>query len=113
MQTKTQFMWLGTRQQLSKITVNEIPLPSSMIHVDDKVKDLGVTLDSKLSLSDHVSALTKSCFFQLRQIRTVKRYLPKHSRVALVHAFVSSRLDYGNSLLHGIGEGQLDRLQRV
>ena len=30
-----------------------------------------------------------------------------------MHAFVSSRLDYGNSLLYGIGEGHLDTLQRI
>ena len=31
----------------------------------------------------------------------------------LVNAFVNSRLDYCNSLLYGVGEGLMDRLQRV
>ena len=110
---KTQFIWLGSRQQMDKININKILLSSSTVPLSNSVKDLGVMLDGRLSLSQYISTLCKSCFFQLRQLRTVKRCMPKHSRETLVHAFVSSRLDYGNSLLYGIGEGQLDRLQRV
>ena len=110
---KTQFMWLGTRQQLAKINIRDIPLSYTTVQTSVSVKNLGVMLDGKLSLSEYISALCKSCFYQLRQIRIVKRCLPKHARETLVHAFVSSRLDYGNSLLYGIAQGHLDRLQRV
>ena len=33
--------------------------------------------------------------------------------MTLVHAFISSRLDYCNSLLVGVGEGLLQKIQRV
>jgi len=64
-------------------------------------------------LHDHVAALRRSCLFQLRQLRMVRSSLPLEAAKTLVHAFVSSRLDYCNSLLYGIGEGLLTKLQTV
>jgi len=49
----------------------------------------------------------------MRQLRAVKNCLPESLRTTLVHCFVSSRLDYGNSLFYGIAENQLDRIQRI
>ena len=64
-------------------------------------------------MSEQVSSLCRSSFFQLRQIQTIRRSLTLDSTKTLVNAFVNSRLDYCNSLLYGGGEGLMDRLQRV
>ena len=64
-------------------------------------------------MSDHIDSLCRSCLFQLRQIRVLKRCLPQESVHILIKAFVSSRLDYCNSLFYGIGHGLLDKLQRI
>jgi len=64
-------------------------------------------------MADHVAALRRSCLFQLRQLRMVRSSLTLEAAKTLVHAFVSSRLDYCNSLLYGIGDGLLAKLQTV
>ena len=51
--------------------------------------------------------------FQLRQIRSIRRSLRSDARKTLVNAFVMSRLDYCNSLCHGINEWQLKKLQPI
>ena len=63
----------------------------------------------------HVAALRRSCLFQLRQLRMVRSSLTSEVAKTLVHAFVSSRLDYCNSLLYEIsdGPGLLTKLQTV
>jgi len=53
----------------------------------------------------------RSCYYQLRQLRSVARSLSAEAVKAVVHAFISSRLDYCNSLLTGVNEGLLRRLQ--
>ena len=110
---KTQVIWMRTRQQLEKIEVDELILHSSTIQFSTKVVNLGVVLDNQLKMSEQVSSLCRSCFFQLRQIRTIRRSLTSDSTKTLVNAFVNSRLDYCNSLLYGVSEGLMDRLQRV
>jgi hypothetical protein len=110
---KTQVVWIGTRQQLAKVDIGELQLMSATISFSTTVSDLGVLVDDQLSMADHVAALCRSCFFQLRQLRAVRDSLTEDAAKTLVSAFIGSRLDYCNSLLVGINEGLLDRLQRV
>ena len=61
----------------------------------------------------HVSAVVKSVYFHIRKLRSVKRYLSRNSVKTLVQCFVISRLDYCNSLLFGIPQESLDKLQKA
>jgi len=110
---KTQLVWLGTRQQLAKLITTELPLLSVLIKPSSAVLDLGVNIDGQLTMADHVAMLRRSCLFQLCQLRMVTSSLTLESAKTLVHAFVSSRLDYCNSLLYGIADGLLTKLQTV
>ena len=62
---------------------------------------------------DHVSSICRSASFALYNIGKLRMYLDKASAEILVHAFVTSRLDSCNSLLHGLPQKEIDRLQRV
>ena len=110
---KTQVIWMGSGQRMGRIDISEITIRSSRISLSKTVSDLGVLIDGQLTMADHITSLCRSCFFQLRQIRTIKRSLTMDAKKSLVNAFVCSRLDYCNSLLYGISDGQLRRLQLV
>jgi len=86
---------------------------SARVTVSDTVRDLGVILDGRLAIADHVAAVCRSCYYQLQQLRSVARSLSAEAVKTVVHAFISSRLDYCNSLLTGVNEGLLRRLQSV
>jgi len=64
-------------------------------------------------MADHVAAVCRSCYYQLRQLRSVTRLLSSEAVKAVVHAFISCCLDYCNSLLTGVNDGLLRRLQSV
>ena len=108
---KTQVIWMGSGQRLGRIDISEITIRSSRISLSKTVSDLGVLIDGQLTMADHITSLCRSCFFQLRQILTIKRSLTMDAKKSLVNAFVCSRLDYCNSLWYGISDGQLRRLQ--
>ena len=65
--TKTQVMWLGSNQQLAKLDITHVRVLSSCVAVQDTARDLGVVIDSQLSLSAHVTAVCRSGHYQLRQ----------------------------------------------
>jgi len=68
---KTQLIWLGTKQQLDKLykfSTTELSLLSAKVTFSSTVYDLSFLLDSQLTTKDHVSALCRSCFWQLRQL---------------------------------------------
>ena len=71
--TKTQLIWFGTRQQLSKLDFQLLTEKFPAYTYSSSVRDLGVTLDSSLTFTEHISNLTRSCFFQLRRLRAIRR----------------------------------------
>jgi len=106
-------MWLGSSQLLDKIDIREVPVTSARITVSDTARDLGIIIDSRLTTADHVAAVCRSCYYQLRQLRSVVRSLSAEAVKAVVHACISSRLDYCNFLLTGVNDGLIRRLQSV
>jgi len=104
---KTQFIWLGTAPQLAKVNNRTITLADAVIEVSDAVTCLGVVTDSQLSFANHVKKLPVSCFYQLRQLRTVRRSLTTDAAKTLVHALISSCVDYCNNVLYRICEVHL------
>ena len=70
---------------------------------------LGVTIAADLGLNKHASNVCKTCFFWLRQLRRVRRSLDIESSKTLVHAFVTSRVDYCNSVLSSAPKQIIDK----
>ena len=92
------------------------PLPS-VIHIGDadvpfvsSVKNLAVTLDSNLSMSQHISNTCKAAYIQIRHISSIRHLLTTQATQTLVCSLVLSRLDYCNS---GCPQYLLDKLQKV
>ena len=110
---KSECLLIGTSKRVSQCSVSTFECCSAQIPMSNTVRNLGVILDSELSLNDHVTKLIQSCFLQLRNIGNVRKYLTKQSAEILVLALVMSRLDYCNSILAGATKSQISRLQRV
>jgi len=72
---KTELIWTGTKHNLSKIPGFGRALTLGGAHVaqSDDVRVLGVQLSSDLSLDKHVNVVSDKCFFQLRQLRRIRR----------------------------------------
>src|SRR6218665_2238412 len=110
---KTQLIWFGTTQQLLKLdhALLSDRFPHFTFHTT--VRDLGVTLDSALTFSQHISNLTRSSYFQLRRLRTIRKAVSVPIFTSIVHAFIYPRIDYCNSLLIGLPKTRLSPLQTV
>ena len=98
--TKTKFMWLLPLQQLAKLDLTDISTAFPNYTFSSSVGDLGVNviLDQELSFAPHLNRLTRDCFYQLRQLRTVAHSLSTGAAATLVHSFVTNCLDYCLSL---------------
>ena len=110
MPPKPRSFGVARQHQIPKVPVhagtdNILPVTS--------VRNLGIYIDSDMSMKTHVSKVVSAAFAALRQIRSVRRSLPRHAVVSLVVAIVLTRLDYGNATLAGLPINLLDRLQSV
>jgi len=102
---KTELIWTGAKSKLECLPGRGLPVTlgceCDTINVSSVTPVLGVLITPDLSLEQHIDAVCAKCFFQLRQLRRVRRTLDDDSIAILVHAFVASRIDYCISLLAG------------
>jgi hypothetical protein len=77
------------------------------------VRNLGVYLDSTLTMEKHVSHICKNAFFYLRNISKARHCLTPHTSRMLIHALALSRIDYCSSLLHGISSKSNAKINKV
>ncbi len=77
------------------------------------VHNLGVMLDSEMSMNAHTSSINRSAYTQLKNVTAIKPFLDMEAVNTAAHAFVSSCLDAGNSTLYVIVQGQLQCIQRT
>jgi len=111
--SKTEIVLLGTRQQLSKLGSLQISVGSANIKLCSKVRNLGVIFDSNMTMEDHVNHVCKTSYLYIRLLGKLRKFLVRDTAAMITHAFVTSRLDYCNSLLYGISNSLITKLQHV
>ena len=64
--------------------------------------------EKNVSLEKHANSISKSCDYHIR-----RKYLSEYSTAAVLHAFITCRLDNTNALLYGLPKYLFQRLQAV
>ena len=108
---KTEFIIIGTRPQLSKVKINHIRVGDCEIKPTTSVRNLGTWFDEKFTTATHITKICGAAFYHLHNIRRLRKYLPPDAAMALIHSFITSKVDYCNSLLYGVPAYQLDKLR--
>ena len=92
--TKTELIWFGSRVNLQKIATADQSLRTDrdIIHSVASVRDLGVTLDSELTLQRHVNKVASACFYHIHRMKQICWLLGPDVATSLVSVFVLSRL---------------------
>ena len=93
-----------------------ITMGNAQIPFKQSVKNFGFTLDLLtylLTINAHVCNIVRTCYFELRRLASIRRFLTSTATATLVSAFVLSRIDYCNSLLFGSTHDVTSYLQRI
>ena len=90
-----------------------ITIGNAQIPFKQSMKNFGFTLDCHLTMNAHVSNIARTCYFELRRLASIRRFLTSTATATLVSAFVLSRIDYCNSLLFGSTHDVTSHLQRI
>ena len=111
--SKTEYLLIGTSQQRSKIVNSSVHFQNLPLCPTESARNLGVIFDSDLSFKKHISAVCRSSFFQIRQLRQIRSSLDRNSSIVLANCLVRSKIDYCNSLLYNLPTTSLNRLEVV
>ena len=111
---KTEFLLIGhERQRLKYLSMFPVTLLGSETHPSKTVRNLGIVFDEKFNFRTHINNVCKLFYCHIRDLRRIRKHLNLDQAKCLASALVSSRLDYYNSLLHGVAVRDMLKLQRV
>ena len=102
-QDKTELLWTGTRHSFSRLIDSRprLVLGTEVIDASSSACLLGVKFAPDFCLEKHASIVSRRYFFQLRQLRRVRRSLDSEAASTLIHSLVSNWVDYCNCLMAG------------
>ena len=108
-------MWPGSSANLTKLANSGCSLlvGGNIIKPSTTVRDLGVLLDSELSLKQHVNKVVSSCYYHIRRLRQVSHCVGQNFMKQLASAFILSSLDYCSSILAELPKSTIATPQRV
>ena len=90
-----------------------ITVAGAPVKLSHSIKSTGVTIDENLTFDEHVRNVCKASYYHIRYLRHIRAALSKDTACLVASAIVGSRLDYCNTLLVGISEANLDKLEHV
>ena len=112
--SKTEFFLIGLPQQTCKIVNPSLSLPiTKPIMPSLSAKNLGFIFNSTLSFFKQISSLSSSCNYHIHDLCRIRHTLDSTTANTIATALVQSRLDYCNSIYHGIPITKIKRLQHI
>ena len=98
---KAEFLDIGTRQQLDKVSFDEMTIGHSHVKTTSTGRSLGVWFDRDMKFDTNIRKMCAMRHFYLYNIRRIRKHLTYESARTLTQATIIARLDYCNSLLYG------------
>ena len=110
---KTELLLLRPSSLNKQVIIKGIIMGEQCIRCSEEVKNVGVHIDSNLTLEKHINNIVSHCYKILKDIGRIKKCLKKDHLERLVHAVISTRMDYCNSLFVNLAQCNLHKLQKL
>ena len=111
--SKTEFIIFRSPQCKASISSVSVSVGDSNILLSPKVRNLSVIFDECLTLDAHISNICRRAHFHLRNIGRIRMLLSFEASSQLIHALITTTLDYCNGILFNPPINKFERLQRI
>ena len=110
---KSEIIIIGQKKLTTPIHNFTLNIDGFPVQTSPHIRNLGIIFDQTLSYNRYIKQITKTAFFHLKNIARLRPSLSPTAAETLIHAFITSRLDYCNSLLYGSPAKILNKLQYI
>ena len=110
---KTEIALLCPSSLNDEIIIKGVIFEGQCIRFSAEVKNVGVWLDRNLRMDKHINQISSHCYKILKDIGRIRKCITQSHLENLVHAVISTRLDYCNSLFMKISKENIFKLQKV
>ena len=93
--TKTEQMYIASDNSLNKISdLATIHLANKQIRKVKKSKSLGITIDERLSWTDHIDIVSKNVSSAIGGLRQVRSFINKETAIIIYNSLIQPLFDY-------------------
>ena len=110
---KTKLILFGVPQNLHRLPDIAVEFMGQQLKPVASCNDVGILLDSGLTINEHVASLTSSLLSSLCQINRVKHLFPKNVQLLVIIALIFSKLFYCSTVWSGTSKQNINKLQLV
>jgi len=110
---KTNIIYFTSPHCDKSLKTPSLKMGASSITPNGSVKNLAVIFYQCINMHEHVTSVYPTAYYHLKNIHCLKAFLTQEALATVVHAFVTSSIDYCNSLLYGISDYNINRLQLI
>ena len=107
--SKTEFLVVGSKQQLDRVNIQLIHVGEDQITPVMSMRNLGVIFDSNLKMDMQITKACQNAYYLLHNIKRIRKFLTQEVTCTIIHAFITSQIDYCNSLMNGIPENLIKK----
>ena len=110
---KTEFFIVSSPHHMDRLQNLSLHINDTLIPASSSVRNLGVTFDTNMTLSQHVTNLSKSVNWQIRNIHRIRQFIDQDTCANIVRSLIVNRLDNYNLMFNGLSKTDLSRLQKL
>ena len=110
---KTEVILFTSKHALKSHPSVAVTVGEQHVRPATSIRNLGVIYDQPLSMIQHVNSVCRVGYMHVRNIGRIRRYLTEDATKTMIHALVTSRLDYCNALLYGLPASVTNKMQRL
>ncbi|CAG9094385.1 unnamed protein product [Plutella xylostella] len=113
---KTQVILVGSSRLKSKIDWLQLPpitFDGVNIPFADKVKNLGILIDTNLTWVPQICEVSRKIFASSASLRRLRNFLPTATKISLAQTLLLPILDYADACYSDITQEQLNKLERL
>ena len=91
----------------------DLNVGSMVITPVEHVRNLGFIMDTKFTMEPRINMTMQIAFMKIRKISCYRTFCTPSAAKTVIHAYITSRLDYFNGLLHGLPTNLVAKLQNI
>ena len=110
---KTNFIMVGSKCNLAKSADFCFDVNRTTIIRSDKIKILGIFLDSELTWHAHIAGVVQRCNRVLVSLYKFRHYFSKSTLKIIVEAYVFPHITYGLCVWGGATKSQINKIQKI
>ena len=85
---KTEFLIIGTRAQLNKVTISDLQVGEVKFSAVYSVRNLGIWFDANINMTTHINSIFQAIYYHLHNIQRIRKYLSYDNRKSIVQAII-------------------------